>query len=128
MDNVLGADLQPNVMVYLDDMVIVSRCFDSHVRKVLLIDPLIVLYGEDLLTITENKRSLYHISNGLRKCAKFLLEMRKLYTYMLSLIPEGCDDGIESVKKMHSIMEQLFKKVEATLFKLKRFKSSVKRQ
>lgn len=32
IDNVLGADLEPNVFVYLDDVVILSQDFDEHLR------------------------------------------------------------------------------------------------
>lgn len=50
------------------------------------------------------KRSLYHISNKLRECAKFLEAIRVLssnYTDMLSVMkPEYFDDAIEAVKKM----------------------------
>lgn len=32
VDNVLGADLQPSVLVYLDDIIIVSQDFESHLQ------------------------------------------------------------------------------------------------
>ena len=32
IDNVLGADLQPNVFVYLDDIILVSGDFESHLK------------------------------------------------------------------------------------------------
>jgi hypothetical protein len=32
IDNILGADLEPNVFVYLDDVVIISQDFEEHLR------------------------------------------------------------------------------------------------
>lgn len=35
IDNILGVDLQPSVLVYLDDMIIVSQDFDLHIHTLL---------------------------------------------------------------------------------------------
>lgn len=32
LDTVLGADLEPNVLVYLDDIVVISSDFDTHLK------------------------------------------------------------------------------------------------
>ncbi|XP_060516314.1 uncharacterized protein LOC132695825 isoform X2 [Cylas formicarius] len=64
-------------------------------------DILIAHYGEDLFKKNRRQRSLYHVSNKLRECARFLLEIKKLgdYTYMLSTLkPESFDDIVEAVK------------------------------
>lgn len=37
VDNVLGADLQPSVMVYLDDIILISQDFDEHLRLLSLV-------------------------------------------------------------------------------------------
>lgn len=66
-------------------------------------DILIALFGEDLLKKNKKKRSLYHLSNKLRECGKYLLEMKKLDLYpdMLSTLkPEHFDNAVEATKKM----------------------------
>ncbi|KAK4885603.1 hypothetical protein RN001_001874 [Aquatica leii] len=66
-------------------------------------DILLILFGEDLLKKTKNKRSLYHISNKLRECSKFLLQMKQLGSYsdMLSTLkPEHFDNAIQATKNM----------------------------
>lgn len=66
-------------------------------------DILIVYYGEDLLKKTKMKRSLHHISNKLRECAKLLIEMKKLDVFggMLSILkPEYFDKCLEAVKSI----------------------------
>lgn len=63
-------------------------------------DVRLILFGEKK---NRNKRSLYRVSNKLRECSKFLLEMRKLGSYndMLSTLkPENFDDAVEATKKM----------------------------
>lgn len=73
------------------------------ITTVAMEDFLIVSFGDDLLKKNKNRRSLYHISNKLRECGKFLIEMRKLgpYTDMLSVLkPEHFDDAIEATKRM----------------------------
>ena len=37
VDTVLGADLQPSVMVYLDDIILISQDFDEHLRLLELV-------------------------------------------------------------------------------------------
>jgi hypothetical protein len=32
MDNIIGADLEPHVFVYLDDIIIISRDFEHHME------------------------------------------------------------------------------------------------
>lgn len=56
---------------------IFSKMHADEVTSEALNDILIVLYGEDLLKKTKMKRSLRHISNKLRECAKFLIEIKK---------------------------------------------------
>lgn len=66
-------------------------------------DTLVVHFGEDLLKKSKLKRKIYHISNKLRECGKFLLEMKKLQCHdgMLSILrPENFDDCLAAVKAM----------------------------
>lgn len=66
-------------------------------------DILIMFYGEEMLNQTTSKKTMYHISNNLRECSKFLLEIKKLgpYSDMLSVLkPEHFDDCIEATKSM----------------------------
>lgn len=46
---------------------------------------------------------MYHISNKIRECARFLLEMRQIETYtdiLSTLKPENFDDAVEATKRM----------------------------
>ncbi|CAH0556796.1 unnamed protein product, partial [Brassicogethes aeneus] len=66
-------------------------------------DILIIYYGEDLLKKIKMKRRFSHISNKLRECAKFLIEMKKITPYdnlMSVLRPENFDNTIEAVKSL----------------------------
>lgn len=66
-------------------------------------DPLILFFGEDLLKKVKGNRSTYHISNKIRECARFIIEMQKLgpYTDVLSTLKaESFDDAIEAIKNM----------------------------
>ena len=85
----------------LKDKVLRSMRGDN-VAQVILDDLLIIRWGEDLLKRAANNRSCYHLSAKMRRCAKFLIAMRKIspnYTNMLScLLPEAFDDVIHAVK------------------------------
>lgn len=74
---------------------------DELAREVME-DILIISWGDDLLKKTPNARSKYHISAKMRRCANFIVAMRKLnskYTDMLSCLkPEAFDDVIEATK------------------------------
>lgn len=80
---------------------IFSRMKPDVITEAVTEDLLLILYGEDLLKRNNGKRSLYHISNKLRECGKFLLEMRQRGTSrdMFSILkPENFDAAIEAVK------------------------------
>lgn len=82
---------------------IFSRMRPDEITIVAIDDPVIVLYGESLFQKTKTKKALYHVSNALRECARYLVEMRKLgsYTTMLStLVPEAFGDCVRVVKKI----------------------------
>lgn len=82
---------------------IFSKMQADFITAIALEDFLIIHYGEDLLKKSKHKRSLYHISNKLRECGKFLIQMRNLSSYsdMLSTLrAESFDDVIEATKKM----------------------------
>lgn len=69
----------------------------------------VVFLGDDLLKKIKNKRSLYHISNILRECARFLLEMKKLipYTDMLStLTPQSFENAVEATNECSDLMRK----------------------
>nr|CAI5858945.1 unnamed protein product [Callosobruchus analis] len=62
---------------------------------------------------TTSVKSLYHISNKLRECGKFLLEIQKLgdYTDMMSVLkPQHFENVIEATKRMsrYSIEDRSF--------------------
>lgn len=66
-------------------------------------DILIASYGDDLLKKNKTKRSLYHISNKIRECGKFLIQMKILGSYsdMLSTMKsEHFDNAIEATKRL----------------------------
>lgn len=89
---------------------IFSRMQSDEITSTALQDPIILLFGEDLLKKTKNKRSMYHISNKLRECGKFLIEMKKLgpYNSILSTLKPQCfDDAIEATKQMSKFEAQL---------------------
>lgn len=71
---------------------IFSKMQADEVTAVATKDSLIIYYGEDLLKKTKIKRSLYHISNKLRECSKFLIQMRKI---------TDCDSLLSVLKPMH---------------------------
>lgn len=71
---------------------IFSKMQADEVTAVATKDSLIIYYGEDLLKKTKIKRSLYHISNKLRECSKFLMQMRKI---------ADCDSLLSVLKPMH---------------------------
>lgn len=82
---------------------IFNKMLADNVTSTAINDILLILFGENLLKKNKNKRSLYHISNKLRECGKFLIEIRKLGSFndMLSTLkPENFDDAIEATKKM----------------------------
>nr|CAI5860682.1 unnamed protein product [Callosobruchus analis] len=75
----------------------------DKITEVAINDVLIVYFGDDLLKKHKTKRNLYHISNKLRECARFLLEIRKHgeYSDMLStLTPDSFDKAIEATKNI----------------------------
>nr|CAI5827061.1 unnamed protein product [Callosobruchus analis] len=66
-------------------------------------DVLVVHYGEDLLKKTKLKRKVYHISNKLRECVRFLLQMKRLQSHqgmILILCPENFDNTLDAVRLM----------------------------
>lgn len=67
---------------------IFSRMKADVITETATEDLLIILYGENLLKINNGKRSLYYISNKIRECVQFLLEMCQKGTYgnMLSIL------------------------------------------
>lgn len=80
-----------------------SKMQADDITETAMGDLLIVFYGEDLLKKYKSNRNLYHISNKLRECSKFLICMRNLgeYTDMLSTLDsEKFDDAIEATKQM----------------------------
>lgn len=82
---------------------IFSKMRPDTITSTAISDIIIVQYGEDLLKKNKKKRSLYHISNKLRECGRFLLQMRNIgkYTDILStLTPESFDDAIEATKRI----------------------------
>lgn len=82
---------------------IFSKMRPDSITSTAISDIIIIHYGEDLLKKNKKKRSLYHISNKLRECGRFLLEMRNIgnYTDILStLTPESFDDAIEATKRI----------------------------
>lgn len=82
---------------------IFSRMQSDIVTETAVEDLLIIFFGEDLLKRNNSKRNLYHISNKLRECGKFILTMREIgsYTDMLSVLkPENFDDVIEGTKRI----------------------------
>lgn len=82
---------------------IFSKMRPDIITSTAISDIIIAHYGEDLLKKNKKKRSLYHISNKLRECGRFLLQMRSIgkYTDILStLIPESFDDTIEATKRI----------------------------
>ncbi|CAH0549885.1 unnamed protein product [Brassicogethes aeneus] len=82
---------------------IFSKMQADAVTTVAINDILLIMWGEDLLKKTKNNRSLYYISNKLRECAKFLIEIRKLGSFkdMLSTLkPENFDNAIKATKKI----------------------------
>lgn len=84
---------------------ILNKMHADSFFSVVIEDPLIVNYGDDLLKKTKRKRSLYHISNKLRECARFLVEMRKIGSYpdmFSALKPECFDNVILATQKMAS--------------------------
>lgn len=82
---------------------IFSKMLPDAIASAAMNDILIIYWGEDLLKKNKNKRSIYHLSNKLRECGKFLLAIRNLGSYndMLSVLkPESFDDIIEATKLM----------------------------
>lgn len=82
---------------------IFSKMQPDLITETAIGDILVAFFGEDLLKKNKRNRSLYHLSNKLRECGKFLLEMKKLGSYsdMLSTLkPEHFDNAIEATKNM----------------------------
>lgn len=82
---------------------IFSKMQADKVTSIAIGDFLIVYYGEDLLKKTKMRRSIYHISNKLRECSKFLIEMEKFQhceNLLAILKPENFDNAVEAVKRM----------------------------
>ncbi|KAJ8964009.1 hypothetical protein NQ314_005221 [Rhamnusium bicolor] len=76
---------------------------NRFITKTAIGDILIAFFGEDMLNTSKNDRSLYHLSNKMRECGKYLLEMKKLGSYpdMLSTLkPDSFDKAIEATKNM----------------------------
>lgn len=71
---------------------IFSKMQADEVTLVATRDSLIIYYGEDLLKKSKIKRSLYHISNKLRECSKFLMQIRKV---------TSCDNLLSVLKPVH---------------------------
>nr|CAI5833208.1 unnamed protein product [Callosobruchus analis]CAI5835642.1 unnamed protein product [Callosobruchus analis]CAI5837341.1 unnamed protein product [Callosobruchus analis]CAI5841072.1 unnamed protein product [Callosobruchus analis]CAI5842310.1 unnamed protein product [Callosobruchus analis] len=92
---------------------ILNKMQPDKVTEAAIGDILVTYLGEDLLKKNKNKRSLYHISNKLRECGKFLLEIQKLgdYTDMMSVLkPQHFENVIEATKRMsrYSIEDRSF--------------------
>lgn len=82
---------------------IFERMQADEVTRTASSDILIVYYAEDLLKKIKMKRRFYRISNKIRECAKFLIEMRKNKSYddLVSVLkPENFDSTIEAVKSL----------------------------
>lgn len=82
---------------------IFAKMQPDEITNEALQDLLVVNYGEDLLKKTKLKRKVYHISNKLRECGKFLLEMKKIQNHdgMLSILrPENFDDCLAAVRSI----------------------------
>lgn len=82
---------------------IFSRMQADGITAEAMQDILLVHYGEDLLKRTKMKRSFYHISNKLRECGKFLIEMKKIDSFdnMISILkPEHFDKALDAVKSI----------------------------
>lgn len=80
-----------------------NKMLADELTEAVLENALILYFGEDLFKKTKNKRSTYHISNKLRECGRFLLEIQTLgpYSDMLSTLkPEKFDYVIEATKKL----------------------------
>lgn len=80
---------------------IFCRMKPDMITEAITEDLLLIMYGEDLLKRNNGKRSLYHISNKLRECGKFLLEMRQKGAFrdmFSTLKPDNFDVAIEAVK------------------------------
>lgn len=57
---------------------IFSKMLPDAIASAAMNDILIIYWGEDLLKKNKNKRSIYHLSNKLRECGKFLLAIQNL--------------------------------------------------
>lgn len=83
---------------------VLARMRGDEGAKIILSDILILSWGDDLLKKTPQNRSKYHISAKMRRCANFLLQMRKTsskYTNMLSCMKQQAfDDVIEAAKQI----------------------------
>nr|CAI5862353.1 unnamed protein product [Callosobruchus analis] len=82
---------------------IFERMQADEVTKIAANDILIIYYGEDFTQKNQMKRRFYHISNKLRECAKFLIEMKKYIPGcdLISVLkPEYFDNTIEAVKSI----------------------------
>lgn len=80
-----------------------SKMQGDEITKAAIEDILIVYFGEDLLKKTKMKRSFYHISNKLRECGRFLIEMKKNDSFedMLSILkPENFDKAVDAIKSI----------------------------
>lgn len=89
--------------MFLKSEVLAHMRGDTTAEEILK-DILILSWGEDLLKKTPTNRSKYHLSAKMRRCANFLIEMRKSksrYTNMISCLkPDAFDDVVQAAKKI----------------------------
>lgn len=89
----------------LKDEVLNSMRKGDAATKEILKDILIFSWGDDLLKTMPTERSKYHLVAKMRRCARFVIEMRILnptkYTDMLSCLkPDAFDHVIEATKRI----------------------------
>lgn len=108
-DSLIFTASQKALHTFLDKLAVkehvLRKMHPDSIMSVVIEDELIVQFGNDLLKKTKTKRRLTHISNRLRECGRFLIQMRMIgnYTDMFSTMkPECVDDAILAVQKMAS--------------------------
>lgn len=106
-DSLIFTASQKALYTFLDKLAVkehvLKKMHADSIMSVVIEDELIVHFGNDLLKKTKTKRRLTHISNRLRECGRFLIQMRLIgnYTDIFSTMkPESVDDAILAVQKM----------------------------
>lgn len=107
-DSMIYAACKKKYGKYISEMNLKTRVLGkmrpNKETEVVLGDILIMSWGDDLLKKTPCNKSTYHIAAKMKRCARFVMNMKKIntkYNDMLACMkPEAFDDVIEATKNM----------------------------